>query len=74
VTDKPAPKDPIIAALIRARRDQKLTLLDLGRRMGRSTPQTVWQWENVTRGPSLVNVHQWAEALGFDLILRKRSQ
>lgn len=61
--------DPITTALMQARQAQKLSLLEVGSRMGRKTAQSVWQWENVTRSPSLINVHQWARALGFKLVL-----
>jgi transcriptional regulator with XRE-family HTH domain len=69
MTDKPASKDPIIRALTEARKEQGLTLLDLGRRLGRCTPQSVWRWESETNSPSLVHLHEWAAVLGKRLAL-----
>jgi transcriptional regulator with XRE-family HTH domain len=73
VTDKPASKDPILRALHEARKAQGLTLLDVAERMGRMTSQSPCHWENGNRSPSLVNLHEWAGALGYELALKPRA-
>jgi transcriptional regulator with XRE-family HTH domain len=66
--------DPIVAALKAERKRQGLSLERLGKRMGRHTYQTVWQWESGTHAPTLASLRAWADALGFDLVLAKRPE
>jgi hypothetical protein len=73
MTDKPASRDPILRALHEARKAQGLTLLDVAERMGRATPQSPWHWESGKNSPSLVNLHEWAGALGYELTLKPRA-
>jgi transcriptional regulator with XRE-family HTH domain len=72
MTDKPASRDAILRALHEARKAQGLTLLDVAERMGRATAQSPWHWESGKTSPSLITLHQWAGALGYELTLTKR--
>jgi transcriptional regulator with XRE-family HTH domain len=64
----PVDRSRLIGQLKAERKRRGLTLQQLGERIGRSTYQTIWQWENGT-SPTLHNLCQWADALGFDVAL-----
>lgn len=61
--------DPLAAALRAARRERGLSLQAVAQLMGRRSPQLVWQWEAGRHDPSLSNAREWAQALGYDLVL-----
>lgn len=69
---RPSPTDPIIAELQAERQRRGLSLQAIGEALGRSTPQTVWQWESETTGITLANLRAWAGALDRDVVLVKR--
>jgi transcriptional regulator with XRE-family HTH domain len=61
--------DPIVEAL-RAERERRVwTQKQLGQKLGRSTHQTIWVWENGANEPKLSSLRAWAKALGFDVVL-----
>ena len=66
--------DPIVARLKAVRLGRGLTLQQIGEQLGRSSPQTVWQWEAGVHQPRLGNVREWANALGYDLALVPRQE
>lgn len=59
----------IRATLRAARKRQGLSQEALGRRIGRATYQTIWQWENGANEPRLDNLREWAWALGYVVTL-----
>jgi transcriptional regulator with XRE-family HTH domain len=63
--------DPIAAVLKAERHRQGLTLQQLGTRLGRSTHQSVWQWESGHNSPTLRVLREWAKALGYDVTLAR---
>jgi len=73
VDERKAP-DPIINALRLVRKALKLSQQGLAQRLGRKTYQTVWQWESGSTDPTLRNVREWADALGYDLTLIARQE
>lgn len=69
---RPAPTDPILAELQAERQRRGLSLQALGEELGRSTYQSVWNWESGTSNITLSCLRQWAGALGYDVMLVKR--
>lgn len=67
----PSPSDPILAVLRAERRRQGLSQEALAQRLGRTTYQTIWQWENEINSPQLTNLRAWAEALGYAVVLSR---
>lgn len=61
--------DPIVVLLREERRRQGLSQTDVAQAIGRKTYQTVHQWERGANQPNIVNVREWARALGFDVTL-----
>jgi transcriptional regulator with XRE-family HTH domain len=57
------------AALKAAREGRGLSQTALGRQLGRSTYQTVYQWESGANQVTLSNFLAWAAALGFAVTL-----
>lgn len=66
--------DPVVAQLRAARRERGLSLQLVAESIGRSTYQSVWQWESGTHDPLLSHVREWARALGYDLVLVPASE
>ncbi len=66
--------DPIAATLRAERRRRGLSQTDLGRRIGRATYQTIWQWESGANEPTLGNLRAWAAALGYELTVVETAQ
>lgn len=66
------PVDPIIAELVRARREQGLTGRQVAARIGVVQSQLSY-WETGARRPLAQNLADWAQALGYELTLRPLS-
>jgi transcriptional regulator with XRE-family HTH domain len=64
--------DSIVKTLREERARLGLSLEQVGQSMGRKTYQTVWQLEHETYDPRLSTVRDWADALGFDVVLSRR--
>lgn len=66
----------MVSELTMARKKQKLSFMDVAKKMGVSKSQ-VWSYENYTdafngRLPTLWSAMKWADALGYEIILKKR--
>ena len=62
--------DPICSFLRDERKNRGLSLEDVGVMMGRTQGRsTIWQWESGTNMPVLKNAREWAEALGYEIVL-----
>lgn len=61
--------DPIVEALRAERKQRGWTQTDVGRRVGHTSYQSVWSWENEAQEPRLSSLRAWAKALGFDVVL-----
>lgn len=61
--------DKIIQHLKSKRKSLGLSQTDIANLIGRKTYQTIHQWEKGTNCPNLKNLKDWANALGYDLVL-----
>ena len=66
----PSP-DPIVEQLRKIRIEKGWSQQQVARRIGRKSCQTIYQWERV-HSVSLSHLREWADALGFDLVLVKK--
>lgn len=66
------PHDPIIAELRRIRLEQGLSFMALANLMDRDDGQCICRNEKRKGDPRLETLHKWANALGYELILRKK--
>jgi transcriptional regulator with XRE-family HTH domain len=65
----PPSSDPI-RAFLRAERERRgLSQDDLAWMINRASYQTIWQWESGANSPTIDNLRQWANALGYDVAL-----
>lgn len=63
------PKSPLIAALVKARLAQGLTLAELSKRTGYHICSLV-HWENEHQSPKMQSVIDWAQALNLKIVLQ----
>ena len=65
------PRNPVIAALLEARVEQRMTHEALSKKTGYCTNSFV-RWEAETQFPKLTALNDWAQALGLELTLKVR--
>lgn len=59
--------DPIVRVLAEERQRQGLSQAEMGQRLGRHG-STVSAWERGVREPRLLELHRWADVLGFGAV------
>ena len=64
--------DPIATELRNERLRRGWSQTYLSQLLGRQTCQTVYRWEQGIHDPCLSNLSDWADALGYDLVLVRR--
>lgn len=64
--------DPIVAQLQQIREEAGVSQTEIGRRLGMTTYSNCSEYERGVMSPNLRAVRAWAEALGYDLVLRKK--
>ena len=65
--------DRIAVTLCLARQQQRLTQRQLALRIG-CAQSAIAEWETSVTSPRLANVADWAQALGYDLVLTRRTE
>lgn len=66
--------EPILDELRAERLRRGLSQRAVARLIGRSTYQTVYQWESGLNNPTLANLRAWADVLGYDVTLTRRAE
>lgn len=64
--------DALPATLFKARCAQRIWRTVLARKIG-VTNNTLWNWESENTNPSIRDADKWAEALGYEITLREKS-